>query len=157
MLLVDNNVKNNLPPSLKKKLYHQWIVPVLTYVSEMWSITKFLEQKGMEIMMFGITLRDRKKASWIREHTKVEDILTTIKRKSVHEPEMSCDWDNGWTFSDNGNPGTVKQGWTERELDRDEKGNFIKVTWNRLVADRDKWSRLGEAFVLQWAYIAMKG
>ena len=63
MLLVDNNVKNNLPPSLKKKLYHQWIVPVLTYVSEMWSITKFLEQKGMEIMMFGITLRDRKKAS----------------------------------------------------------------------------------------------
>ena len=67
MLLVDNTMKNNLPPSLKGKVYYQWILPVLTYGSETWSITKILEQKlqsgqkGMEIMMFGITLRDRKR------------------------------------------------------------------------------------------------
>ena len=30
--------------------------------------------------MFGVTRRN-KKTSWIREQTKVEDILTTIKRK----------------------------------------------------------------------------
>ena len=64
-----HNVKNNLPPSLKGKLYYQqWILPVLTYGSETWSITKVLEQKlqsgqkEMEVMMFGITLRDRKRA-----------------------------------------------------------------------------------------------
>ena len=65
---IQHNVKNNLPPSLKGKLYYQWILPVLTYGSETWSITKVLEQKlqsgqkEMEVMMFGITLRDRKRA-----------------------------------------------------------------------------------------------
>ena len=29
--------------------------------------------------MFCITMRDRKRALWIREQTKVEDILTTFK------------------------------------------------------------------------------
>ena len=36
---------------------------------------------GMEIIFFGITWRDRKRTSWIRGQTKVDDILTTIKRK----------------------------------------------------------------------------
>ncbi len=31
--------------------------------------------------MLGITRRDRKQASWIREQTKVDDILMTIKKK----------------------------------------------------------------------------
>ena len=29
-----HHVKNNLPPSLKGKVYYQWILPVLTYGSE---------------------------------------------------------------------------------------------------------------------------
>ncbi len=31
--------------------------------------------------MLGITWRDRKRATWIREQTEVEDILTTFKKK----------------------------------------------------------------------------
>ncbi len=31
--------------------------------------------------MLGITWRDRKRATWIREQTKVKDILMTIKKK----------------------------------------------------------------------------
>ena len=34
---------------------------------------------GNKRIMFGITWRDRKRASWAREQTKVEYILTTIK------------------------------------------------------------------------------
>ena len=46
-------------------------------------------KRGMERIMFGISWRDRKRASWIREQTKVEDILTTIKIKSEHGKDTS--------------------------------------------------------------------
>ena len=55
--------------------------------SETYNLTKALEQKlqraqkDIERIMIGLTWRDRKRASWIMEQTKVEDILTTIKRK----------------------------------------------------------------------------
>ena len=55
--------------------------------SETWSLKKILErklqsaQREMERIMLGITWRDRRRASWIREQTKVEDMLSTNKRK----------------------------------------------------------------------------
>ena len=36
-------------------------------------------QRNMERSMIGITMRDRKTNEWIREKTKVQDILKTIK------------------------------------------------------------------------------
>ncbi len=80
-------MNSNLPLSLKRKVYNQCILAVLTYGSETWRLTKKLERKvrsakrGMERRILGITWRDRKRASWIKEHTKVEDILVTIKNK----------------------------------------------------------------------------
>ncbi len=70
----------SLPLSLKRKVYNQCILPVLTYGSESWRLTKELErklrsaQRGRERRMLGITWRDKKRASWIREQTKAEDI-----------------------------------------------------------------------------------
>ncbi len=61
---------SNLPLSLKRKGYNQCILPVLTYGSEPWRLTKELErklrsaQRGMERRMLGIILRDKKRASW---------------------------------------------------------------------------------------------
>ncbi len=39
--------------------------------------------KGMERRMLGITWRNKKRALWIREQTKVEDILMTITNKKL--------------------------------------------------------------------------
>ncbi len=80
-------MNSNLPLSLKRKVYNQCILLVLMYGSETWRFTKKLERKlrsalrAMERRMLGITRRDRKRASWIREQTKVEDIQVTIKDK----------------------------------------------------------------------------
>ncbi len=80
-------MNSNLPHSLKTKVYNQCILPVLTYGLDTWRLTKELErklrsaQRGMERRMLGITLINKKRASWIREQTKVEDILMTIKNK----------------------------------------------------------------------------
>ena len=38
-------MKSNLPIALKRKVYNQCILPVITYGSETWSLTKELERK----------------------------------------------------------------------------------------------------------------
>ncbi len=48
--------------------------------------------------MLGITWRDRKRALWINEHTKVEDILMTIKNKKwTWTGHVMRRRDNRWT------------------------------------------------------------
>ena len=88
--------------------YHQieCIRSVLTYGSETWSFMKALERKlwnvlrGIERIMLGITSRDKKRASWIKEQTKVEDILTAIKRKKgTWTRHVMRQTDNRWTVS----------------------------------------------------------
>ena len=48
--------------------------------------------------MLGITSRDRKRSTWIREKTRVKDIIQTIKQQKLrwagHEARMS---DDRWT------------------------------------------------------------
>ncbi len=97
-------MNSKLPLSLKRKVYNQCIIPVLTYGSETWRLTKQLErklrsaQRGMERRMLGITWRDKKRASWIREQTKVEDILMTIKNKKwTRAGHIMRRLDNRWT------------------------------------------------------------
>ncbi len=49
--------------------------------------------------MLGITWRDRKRASWIREQMKVEDILMTIKNKKwTWAGHITRRRDNRWTM-----------------------------------------------------------
>ncbi len=97
-------LNSNLPLSLKRKVYNQCILPVLTYRSETWRFTKELErklrsaQREMERRMLGVTWRDKKRASCIREQTKVEDILMTIKNKKwTWAGHVMRRLDNRWT------------------------------------------------------------
>ncbi len=152
-------MNSNFPLSLKRKVYNQCILPVLTYGSETWRLTKELErklrsaQRGMERRMLGITLRDRKQASWNREQTKVEDILMTIKNKKwIWGGHIMRRRDNRWTTRvtewqpRNGrrNQGRQRVRW------RDEIRAFAGPSWGSLTSDREKWRMLGKAFVLQW-------
>ena len=80
-------MNGGLPLSLKKKVYDSCILPVLTYGAETWRLTKRVQiklrttQRAMERKMIGVTLRDKKRAEWIREQTRVKDILVEIKKK----------------------------------------------------------------------------
>ncbi len=62
-------MNSKLQLSLKRKVYNQCILPVLTYGAETWRLNKELErklknaQRGMERKMLGITWRDKKRAS----------------------------------------------------------------------------------------------
>ena len=54
-------------------------------------------QRGMERLMLGISLRDRKRTSLIREKTKVKDILLAIKEQKWRWPgHVARRDDNRW-------------------------------------------------------------
>ena len=69
------------------EVYNQCVLPTMIYGSETWKPTKTMKnklrraQKGTERSVLGISLRDRKRASWVREKTKVKDILVEIKEQ----------------------------------------------------------------------------
>ena len=69
---------------------------VITHGSQTWSLMIVLERniqsaQGEWRIVFGITWRDEKRTSWIREQTKVENISITIRIKiSGHEQSMPC-------------------------------------------------------------------
>ena len=75
-------MKSNLPLSLTRKVYNQ-------YGSETCSLTKALKQKlqiaqgGIERIMLGITWRDRRRSSWIREQIQ-------SKERSGHGRDIIC-------------------------------------------------------------------
>ncbi len=152
-------MNSNLPVSLKRKVYNQCIRPVLTYGPETWRLTKELEiklriaQRGKERIMLGITWKDKKRASWIREQTNVEEILRTIKNKKwTWAGHVMRRRDNRWTTRvtelqpRNGRRNQGRQGvrW------RDEIRAFAGPSWNSLTSDGERWRMLGKAFVLQW-------
>ncbi|WP_440994831.1 hypothetical protein [Cysteiniphilum litorale] len=79
-------LKSTLPMCLKRKIYNSCIIPAMTYGCETWKLTKRSEnqlritQRAMERAMLGITLRDRKRSTWIRRVTRVNDIIQVIKQ-----------------------------------------------------------------------------
>ncbi len=97
-------MNSNFPLFLKRKVYNHRILPVLTYRSKTWRLTKELKrklrsaQKLMGRRVVGITWRDKKRASCIRKQTKIEEILMTIKNKKWTCPgHVMRRRDNRWT------------------------------------------------------------
>lgn len=103
--------------------------------------------------MLGVSLKDKKRATWIRQQTKVEDILKTIKKKKWQwAGHIYRRQDNRWTkktaewvIHDTKRPrARPMTRW------RDEIAKFAGVNWNQRTQDRNDWKRLREAYVLQW-------
>ncbi len=150
-------INSNLPLSLKRNVYNQCVLPLITYGSQTWRLTKELKrklriaQRRMERRMLGITWRDKKRASWIRQQTKVEDIQMTIKKKKWTWAEhvmRKCD--NRWTTRvtkwqlRNGRRNHGRQ----RVIWRDEIRALAGPSWSSLTSDRESWRMLVKTFGL---------
>ena len=113
----------------------------------------------MERLMLGVRLRDKKKASEIREQTKVEDIIQSIKKKKWQwVGHVYRRQDNRWTkkvtdwdINKKRPKGRPPTRWRD-EIDKFEKSGVRnwKQTWEHKTQDRNDWKKLGEAYVLQW-------
>lgn len=152
-------MNGSLPMSLKRKVYHSCIIMVLTYGTEKWRLTKRVQlklkmtQQAIEKKMMGGTLRSEKRAEWVKEQTRVNDILVEIKKKPVWAEYVMRRHDNHWPFrvtewvltECKHAMGLPQVGWA------DEIKKFAGITWPQLVRGQDSRRSVGEAFYLQWA------
>ena len=76
--------KSNMLICLKRKVFSQCVLRVLTYGCETWTLnTKAVQklkvtQRSMERQMFNISLRHKRKNTWIRQRTKICDIMKRV-------------------------------------------------------------------------------
>lgn len=77
---------SKLPLCLKKKLFDQCILPIMTYGCQAWVLTQAqlkrlqVTQRRMERIMLGITIMDKVRNTSIREKTKLTDVTTYSKQ-----------------------------------------------------------------------------
>src|SRR5271156_6674650 len=77
---------SELPLCLKKKLFNQCILPVMTYGCQTWTLTKVqlgrlqVTQRKMERIMLDITLLDKISNTTIREKTRTTDVPAFCKK-----------------------------------------------------------------------------
>jgi len=100
--------------------------------------------------MFGITQRDRKRSTWIRDKTKVRDIAQVVKQQewkwTGHVARIN---DNRWTKGITvWHPYNKKRSRERPDTRwRDEIEKFAGVAWQRLAQDRQLWKELGRPLV----------
>lgn len=152
-------LKSSLPMCLRRKVFNQCILPVLTYGSETWTLSaKAIQklqttQRSMERCMLGVTRRDRMRIETIRAQTRVDDVIETCKRlKWSWAGHIARATDHRWTYE-------IIQ-WYPRGIKRprrrpkarwvDDIKKYAGTTWQRLAQDRIRWRLHGEAYILQW-------
>ena len=148
----------SIPLRLKTKVHNKCILPVIMYGSETWSLSKIQLQKTvttqhkMEWIMKGLTLHDRRSASWICSNTGVIDIIQQIcTKKHQWAGHVSQLKDNRWTKyvtewcpKDHQQPrGHPKRCWW------DDVEEAIGPNWIHVAKDQCCWSTSREGF-LQW-------
>ena len=131
-----------MPLTLKTKVHNECILPVITYGSEKWSLSKIQLQKmvttqcKMEQIMMGLALHDRKNASWICLKTVVIDVIHQI-HTNKHQWAGHISWlkDIRWTkHVTEWGPGDHK--------------------WPRSHPKRHWWDDLEEAIGPDWSHVA---
>ena len=148
-----------IPLNLRVRLLEQCIIPVMTYGAQTWTITPAVieklqvAQRAMERALLGITLRDRRRNSWIRDKTKMIDIGERIAQlKWDFAGHVARLKDGRWT-------GKMVQWrpWAERRSRSrpaarwsDDLKKTAGLHWIREAQDRKNWQIKKEAYVKKW-------
>ena len=156
---LDNIMRDkNVPMRLKRKVFNECILPVMTYGCETWSLSNtqleklVTTQRKMERIMIGVTLKDRKSTEWIRKQSGLTDIIRSI-RESKHRwaGHVARRRDNRWTIRitewiPHGNKrprGRPRTRWC------DDLIQYVGPTWSHIARDRKLWQACREGFLLR--------
>ncbi|KAK2190367.1 hypothetical protein NP493_82g00031 [Ridgeia piscesae] len=97
--------KSNIGTCLKRQVYNSCVLLAMTYGAEIWAFTTKAKntltaaQTTMERSMLNITYRDRKTNIWVREKTKVTDVIEQVRRRKwTWAGHVSRIRDNRWTL-----------------------------------------------------------
>ena len=81
--------KSNIAICLKRHVYNSSVPPAMTYGAETWTPTKQAQNKlaaaqtKMERSMLDITYKYRRTNIWVRERTKLIDIIYTVRKNEM--------------------------------------------------------------------------
>ena len=148
--------KGNFGTCLKRQAFKSCVLPAMIHGAETWALTIQAKNKlaaaqtKMERSMLNITYRERKTNIWVRQKTKVIDVIEQIRRqKWTWAGHISRLRDNRWTsrittwrpYEGKRSRGRPARRWRD-ELDEYWKGTI----WQRIAQDRQIWKRHAEAF-----------
>ena len=150
--------KSKMNNSLKRKVFDSCVLPVLTYGAETLTLTKASEnklrvaQRAMERSMLGISLRDKMTNEWIRQQTRVVDVMeriATLKWNwAGHIARMT---DERWTINIlNWRPPKTRPMGRPPERWANSIKRSAGTNWQQLAMDRSEWRKKGEAYIQQW-------
>ena len=124
--------------------------------AETWTLTKQVQNKlaaaqtKMERSMLNITYKDRRTNIWVRERTKLIDIIYTVRKmKWSWAGHINCLKDDRWTsrvttwrpYDKKRRQGRPAKWWRD-DLDK----YWSDMIWQRTAQDRVIWRRHAEAF-----------
>lgn len=148
-----------IPLYMRRRIFDQCILPVLTYGVQVWTFTKHnidrlaKTQRSMERSMLHITLKDRMRNEWIRQRTGVEDVVK-------HASQLKWKWaghnarydDNRWNYIiQQWRPWTRKRRRGRPQLRwADDIKKVAGPDWMKKARDRNKWRETEEAYVQYW-------
>lgn len=155
--------KADLPICLKRKVFNQCVLPVLTYGAETLTLTKKIvkkikvAQRAMERSMLGLTLRDHITNIELRRRIKLVDAVERIAiLKWNWAGHIARIQDNRWTkriiewrprqdaYRNRGRPPTR---WSD-DIRR------IHTNWIQEAQNRKTWKQTRETYILQWTNVA---
>ena len=156
--------KAHIPVCLKRKVYEQCVLPILTYGAETLTLTKKtvnkirIAQRKMERSLLDVSLKDKIRNTVLRERTKLTDAVERMANLkwnwAGHVARLT---DGRWTkkilewrprqeaYRSRGRPPTR---WSD-DIKR------IQTNWINTAQDRSRWKTLREAYVQQWTYMAV--
>ena len=144
--------KINLAICLKRQVYNSCMLPAMTCGEETWTLTKQAQNKladaqtKMERSMLSITCKDSKTNIWVKERTKVINIISNVRK-------MKWSWaghinrlkDDRWTSRvTTWRPYDKKRRqWRPAKRWRDDLDKYLcDMSWQA----RQTWRRHAEAF-----------
>ena len=112
----------------------------------------------MERSMLNITYRDRKTNIWVREKTKVTDVIEQVRRRKwTRAGHVSRIRDNRWTLRITAWKPYERKRLRGKQANRwrDELDDYWKGTiWQRIAQDRHMWKQHAKAFAKPWDTMA---
>jgi hypothetical protein len=146
-----------VPMQIKRRYFNLCIVPAILYGCATWALTKKTEkrlavcQRSMERRMLGIRLKDKKKISWIRKKTGLNDIVVMFRKRKwfyaskILRREQENRWDTillNWKPATSRPQGRPRTRWQD-DFEKAKRAN--RTNWRR-EAITDQWKILLSSF-----------
>ena len=148
--------KSNHAICLKRQVYNSCVLPAMTHGADTWTLTKQAQNKlaaaqtKMERSMLNITYKDRKTNIWVRERTKVIDIIHTVRKENemvlgrAYQPPQRRPMDLACHHLKR------RQGRPAKRWKDDLHKYWSDTIWQRKAQYRVIWRRHAEAFAQPW-------